>query len=163
MPFSGSCTSILSIVCSFRAQPLILVVVCSDLWQKGKIWPFGPSKEQLRSAMLITEPPLRLGNASWPFGEVSPLFLNPVLLSYASKSLISKAHRNKGLAGNGCLFAFLPGRAGCKEMQLFLRAPGSKEGPQAENQIDKSRQYFFGLFSHYLVYDTSEGLLHCDF
>ena len=38
-----------------------------------------------------------------------------------------------------------------------------KWGPRAEKQIDKSRQYFFGLFSHYLVYDTSEGLLHCDF
>lgn len=82
---------------------------------------------------------------------------------YASKPLISKAHHNKGLVGNGCLLAFLPRRAACKEMQLFLRDPGSKEGPQAENQIDKSRQYFFGLFSHYLVYDTSEGLLHCDF
>lgn len=44
-----------------------------------------------------------------------------------------------------------------------IKLRGMNEGPQAEKQIDKSRQYFFGLFSHYLVYDTSEGLLHCDF
>jgi hypothetical protein len=79
--------------------------------------------------MLIIELPLGLTNAI--VGPLEMLALSSrtqYCFLYPSKTLISKARRNKGLTDNVCLLAFLPGHTTGKQMQLFLQATGTNVG-----------------------------------